>query len=717
MVALGDRQQTCRHFKFPGLTPTHSMRDLKGENIFVKQTSNFILIAGSHSSIIIFLTAHYLAISNCHINLILDTSDPISQTECQALVSGAIRKIDTTRTADEANLMAQTRVTYTVNASDTQDLALATDNDLVQNQLDLFWFISSPRQDAFAVNTLQTDSLLAQRIFSQAAFTSSTEIIYASSLYLAKHQSFKPETDSFSALETSNGMPAYSELDAKFTHYCHNHGIKLTKFYIPDVFVETLYHPVFAQTGFAFLLETLLATKQEIEDKASKYFQHYPLSCSLPDDIAFNILPVELTTQTMLDVAAQHNVSGRGYHIFSPVTISIRQLCKMINHSWGLALSLAQKHSELNAIDRYFEAKIAGFFPSLKVDAYVAAGAPDLPVKEVDFVFDDAAQTSFLQTYHQNKRDYSQAETNRQTLLLNTLKWKNIHSKSLSLSYASVGNNNELTPIVIFNAFGMGTQFWFKLIEKLMGQHRVIVWNMPGTGAHDPILTLSDQLDIVEDIMRTENLKSYHILGWCTGGKLAVSYYHRHPDSVKSLILLHGAFRHAEWPKEYNSSYENNLDVLCNALVRQPHMASRLMQIFLPDVSQDNSELYEEKDQNLLAQKIMSLPHLELLEEVRQPFINPETLTRYAKQLVDFWSHNEIPNARNVQVPVLCLGAEYDQIVSLRGLKTAVEKIPFVKYKEISGATHYSMYERPHLIANLICEFLSDPQICITKVA
>lgn len=79
------------------------------------------------------------------------------------------------------------------------------------------------------------------------------------------------------------------------------------------------------------------------------------------------------------------------------------------------------------------------------------------------------------------------------------------------------------------------------IIESLSKQYRVIAPDMRGFGDSTykkPIDSLHDLADDVIDFLRILGIKKYHLVGWSTGGAIALSMAAKKQDQVQDLILI-----------------------------------------------------------------------------------------------------------------------------------------------------------------------------------
>lgn len=79
------------------------------------------------------------------------------------------------------------------------------------------------------------------------------------------------------------------------------------------------------------------------------------------------------------------------------------------------------------------------------------------------------------------------------------------------------------------------------LIERLQGEYRVIAPDMRGFGDttyKTRIDSLHDLADDVIDFLRILGVKSYHLVGWSTGGAIALSIAAKKPEDVIDVTLI-----------------------------------------------------------------------------------------------------------------------------------------------------------------------------------
>ncbi|MFF2807714.1 alpha/beta fold hydrolase [Streptomyces sp. NPDC058000] len=288
------------------------------------------------------------------------------------------------------------------------------------------------------------------------------------------------------------------------------------------------------------------------------------------------------------------------------------------------------------------------------------------------------------------------------------------------LHYAAAGPRREdAPPVVLLNALGMGPALWYPLMGQLAEEHRVVTWAPRGTAPGSRPLRVRDHAADLEAVLVAEGATACHLVGWCTGPKVAMAFHRRRPDAVRSMVWLHGSFRRTDdtGGREPDTPYERNLEELCRAVAARPTMADTLRRIFDGGGGTDpaastgagsdtDPDTDPETDPHRFAEEVLARPARALDEELRRPFATGPALAAYARQLLDYWADDALAHAPQVRVPVLCVGAAYDRIASPERLAAAVERFPDARYRHLAGATHHSMHDRPREIAGLLTAFL-----------
>jgi pimeloyl-ACP methyl ester carboxylesterase len=99
-----------------------------------------------------------------------------------------------------------------------------------------------------------------------------------------------------------------------------------------------------------------------------------------------------------------------------------------------------------------------------------------------------------------------------------------------------------------------------------------------------------------------------------------------------------------------------------------------------------------------------------LKSHVLGPFKTEQTTLNYAHQMRDFWANDCRSKAAGVTIPVLLVGAEYDQVISPLSSEFGAGLFPDAWYVCLAGATHYFLYDRAEILAEIIDTFIHNPE-------
>jgi pimeloyl-ACP methyl ester carboxylesterase len=109
----------------------------------------------------------------------------------------------------------------------------------------------------------------------------------------------------------------------------------------------------------------------------------------------------------------------------------------------------------------------------------------------------------------------------------------------LGVGYHRAGDGQ---PIVLLHGYvgdGLGT--WSGELDALSDGYTVIAWDAPGfASSSDPpeSFTLADYADCLAGFVKALDLDRPHVCGLSFGGGLALELYRRHPQVVRSLVLV-----------------------------------------------------------------------------------------------------------------------------------------------------------------------------------
>ncbi|WP_426746467.1 alpha/beta hydrolase [Myxococcus faecalis] len=451
--------------------------------------------------------------------------------------------------------------------------------------------------------------------------------------------------------------------------------------------------------GLLPLLSALHTLKHEVEERAPGYFDHHALRVRAPIDAQPSVLPVHHAVKLSRGLASRPDTRGRVLDLVAPVPLPFAELCEHLGLEYGLSLLAVGPHESLAPVDRLFQLRLRDFERHLHVspprgseELYAFAG-----VEPRALTMEPRAWRSMFRAVRK-AQDVAHAERRRR---VDTL-WS-----SLRRSTVAVGGDSELTclsggmgepPVVILNALGQGLRYWARLVERLLSKgRRVLLWEP--REATRPLL-LEDQVKDLEAVLNAEGVSRCHLVGWCTGASVAVEFSLRHPDAVVSSVFLNPSFKCDGGPKELDTDYEETLEPLFRMLDRRPAMVSSVTNSLRTRASAHPPDSTE----------VLTRMNRDLETEVLAPFRTEASTLDYARQLIDFWAYDVRARAREVRAPVLLLGGELDRVASSAAACEVARRFADGRYLEVHAGTHYCLYDRPALVAEVMERFFEDPR-------
>jgi len=456
---------------------------------------------------------------------------------------------------------------------------------------------------------------------------------------------------------------------------------------------------------FLLFLQILHDVKVEIEERLPEYFQLQSLRCCAPADARVNLIAVADAIAMMARLAGQEETLGRHYYIAAPSDTSLESLCERVGTMYGLSLLVVQDRKELNAIDQILDERWGGVrtYLTLPQQSLCNSRGTAMEIATEGASIDEEEQLVFLEAAHRSQEANRAARRQRVAGLPAILTKETIDRDGLELTYYAGGEKGSL--VVLLHALGQRLDYWYRLVEQLTHYHRVILWEPRGITSPPHPLRLTDHVADLDSILRREAVDSCHLACWCTGPKVAVEFYLQRADAVRSMVFLNSTFKCFDRPQEFETDYEHNLESLCRVVDGRPGIAGSVMKSMQTGSASEATELLLEMESKELARHVLSLVNVDLRPYLLSPFQTPFTTVNYARQLIDFWSHDTTLKANQVKAPVLFIAAEYDQIASPAASQAAAQIFPLAQYIQVQGATHYCLYDRPDLIADLMEAF------------
>jgi pimeloyl-ACP methyl ester carboxylesterase len=452
-------------------------------------------------------------------------------------------------------------------------------------------------------------------------------------------------------------------------------------------------------------LAALHTFKAEIEERSPQYFDFHALRYFAPEDTELDMVTAAHASQILLNTTSEV-ISGVKTRLTGELKIPFASFCDHISTVFNLSLLPVSDSGSLNAVDRLFQERVS-FIHKCLGPANQQRSAKDCHLGHVaNSEFGEEAQLEFLEAVKQNLDQAAAERKKRIANLPATMICKTIQKSGAELSYYVAGSSGPV--VLLLNALGQGLEYWYRLIDCLFGEYRVIIWEPRGTTAPPQPFGMADQVNDLQAIVENENIASCHAVCWCTSPKVAIDFHLRHPSIFVSLTFLNSTFKCEGGPEDFDTPYEKNLFSLCRMLMRKPDMSASVMKTFQSRSEENELEILEMPDAEKMSAAVLSMMSSDLKPYVLGPFKTEATTLNYARQMMDFWANDCRSKAAEITVPVLLIGAEHDQIISPESSRFGATLFPNARYVRLEGATHYFLYDRASALAALLKKFFES---------
>lgn len=470
-------------------------------------------------------------------------------------------------------------------------------------------------------------------------------------------------------------------------------GCKFRIYRLP-LSAEEFMHPALWWAQFVLCLGRF---KAEIEDRLPGYFAAHPLRLSVREDGALEIARAgDLVKE--LEKVLRSGVKGRYFHVRTQRPLPLKECLDALGQSAGVRFQIIAHREQKNRVDCLFTSRMGKHLALLEravqgatevnqeepSSGHVQLSVPSASMQ--DLVSKPAGAAEYAS-------DWKSFFKKKQVLL----------PDGIVLNYYDGGQGEKA--LVLLNAYGQSFGYWERFLREACARFRIILWLPRGNdGDTVGIRVASPQAVHAEDleqVLARERVQNCTLLAWCSGPKLALEYYSRHPHRVSSMLFVAGSFKGLQQHKPLETQYEKNLESLLEAVEQNPESADLVLKYLQATLvgqgkpAHSVEELATISDRGL--QQALSSVNVSLQELVLQPFCSANVMA-YAQQMHDFWTHDFAPALNKAAVPIVFVGGDCDRIASQAIAKSVAGMIPGARYLEVKGGTHYIQYDRWDLL-------------------
>jgi pimeloyl-ACP methyl ester carboxylesterase len=239
-------------------------------------------------------------------------------------------------------------------------------------------------------------------------------------------------------------------------------------------------------------------------------------------------------------------------------------------------------------------------------------------------------------------------------------------------------------PVLLFiHGFPLDRTMWIPQLAGLAKIRTCVAVDLRGHGLssdQEPgdysIDLFADDVVATLDVLKAEQAD---ICGLSMGGYVAFSILRRHPERVRSLILV-------------DTKAEADSDD-----------AKKGREAAAEAIARDGMEAFHDG----LGPKLLGdSPPGEVVEQVRKMFANTPPEVAAADSLAMRDRIDSTPDLASISVPVLWVHGEQDKIMPIDAARATAERIPGAQFVAIPGAGHIANMENPKAVNDAIAAFL-----------
>lgn len=263
--------------------------------------------------------------------------------------------------------------------------------------------------------------------------------------------------------------------------------------------------------------------------------------------------------------------------------------------------------------------------------------------------------------------------------------------------------------LVFVNAYGMPTDLLVPLAREL-SCFDFYTWE----SRYVPVLssdfdrestTVTNHAQDLLTILDHFGLDVVHLAGWCTGAQVCLRFAHDHPDRVRSLSLINGAFALESLKKV---DFHKSILGLLERAASGPDAAAMTQKL-----AYSNKTLQNLKEGDLDRTNGGEIPQQDdphLAQMLSQLFCTPATLYRYATMAIRLWDEPGHAWTTNIRSPTLVLTSSCDIMSPPHTSEEISVMLRGSSIVELKGGDHYVVYNRYKDVADILKGFIQSKQ-------
>ncbi|WP_406729026.1 alpha/beta fold hydrolase [Streptomyces sp. GD-15H] len=216
---------------------------------------------------------------------------------------------------------------------------------------------------------------------------------------------------------------------------------------------------------------------------------------------------------------------------------------------------------------------------------------------------------------------------------------------------------------------------WQAQLDGLSDRYRVIAFDNRGAGRTplpDGPMSVAMMADDAADLLRLLGVERAHVAGFSGGSAIAQELALRHPEAVRSLVLM------STWARA--DAYFTAMTrfwhwLVTNAPDEHAMLEAFLLWIYTPRAHADGT-----------VQRIID-------ETLAFPY--PQSAEAFQRQLEPFMRHDTLDRLPGITAPTLVLAGEQDIATPPRLGRVVADAIPGARFEVMAGEAHQPFQESP----------------------
>ncbi|MFC4005419.1 alpha/beta fold hydrolase [Prauserella oleivorans] len=226
---------------------------------------------------------------------------------------------------------------------------------------------------------------------------------------------------------------------------------------------------------------------------------------------------------------------------------------------------------------------------------------------------------------------------------------------------------------------------WQAQLDGLADRYRVTAFDNRGAGRtelSDEPLSVPMMADDAVALLRALGISSAHVAGFSGGSVIAQELALRHPDAVRSLVLMSTFAR--------PDAYFRSMTGFWHWMVDQAPSERAMLEAFFLWVYTPRAHADGLVDR--FVEETLAFPH-------------PQSPEAFHRQLEAFEKHETLDRLAAITVPTLVLSGEIDIATPPRFGRAVAERIPRARFEILPGEAHQPFQEVPDVFNTRVDAF------------